>query len=65
MGFTPSSKHGQTSSELEMFPPRDGYTGNSFAASRAVTSFAASAFGDGFVLGLGLFVTVLKLPGRR
>lgn len=39
-----------------MFPPREGYKGIGFTASSAVTSFAASAFGDGFVLGLGLFV---------
>jgi len=48
--------HIQESLELEMFPSRRVYTGNRFNTSSAVTSFAASTFGDVFVLRLGLFV---------
>lgn len=64
MGFTSNSKHSQASSGLEMFPLREGYKGDRFTAGSTVTTSAALAFGDGCVLGLGLFV-VIRQPPRR
>lgn len=64
MGFTSSSKNSQASSGLEMFPLREGYKGDKFTAGSTVTTSAASAFGDGCILGLGLFVVVLQPPRK-
>lgn len=64
MGFTSNSKHSQASSELEMFPLREGYRGDRFTAGSTVTTSASWAFGGGCVLGLGLFVVVLQPPRR-
>lgn len=64
MGFTSSSKNSQASSGLETFPLREGYKGDKFTAGSTVTTSAALAFGDGCILGLGLFVVVLQPPRR-